>query len=264
MWGKTRKIICENCKNEIPNDSKFCIFCGSIVKRELKKPVNRRKLNISIVSTLTALFLFSMAALTYFINQKVELENYISNLEIINNNYKEEILNLENENELLSKNVDEVKKKLLNKEEELNKIYQNLKNIPLGKITFSLYGSEKDLETKYITNILGEQIGYVSVEKWKGLGIDYYTVVLLKIHIQGDDTSGAKDLILVSTSDLISTDTGENFISYLKKEYKDTIIEVPKNNSNYIINKENYSFNIEINNLKIRDWWFDSMVIQIY
>ncbi len=84
-------MICQKCGKEIPDDSKFCTFCGAEVQEQLLsskakkdskvKMVNIKKRNMYIVFALIAItFISSIAFNVYLANRVSSLKYEVNNL----------------------------------------------------------------------------------------------------------------------------------------------------------------------------------------
>ena len=86
-------MICQQCGKEIPNDSKFCTFCGAevqqhqpiaskVTKRHQGKMVNMKMRNVCIALALFAIAFISSIAFNVYLADKVSsLKSEVNNLD---------------------------------------------------------------------------------------------------------------------------------------------------------------------------------------
>lgn len=128
-------MFCNNCNKQIPDDSIFCIFCGSDIKKGLSESINqevkkndfyynnkllkdnsnhKRNKAIPILATFMSLFFISVIVLSIFLSVNIAMVE----------NTKKQVSDLDNSNLQLKTDIDRISNELNN----MNSNYNNLKN----------------------------------------------------------------------------------------------------------------------------------------
>ncbi len=276
---------CIKCNKEIDKDSKFCIYCGNIIKKpHSEKEVDKktvRKTPIKVASTkknsISKInFVFIGLSIVLVISIVIILIFYISaNKNLTESLHTVEVEAKDFENEITLKDIelreaqliinssksefDKIEIELNNKTKELDNIKRISKDIAINSCRFILYNND-GLEP--IKNIYGNVLYNIRFKGWSINEDSPNEDKFSNVHIS---ISAGPDLILYAGSDLIYLDTGRSAISTDKNDYPNAIIDVVNKGEYYIITEDNRYFLVLVESCnKAGGGWFNTLEVSIF